>query len=233
MPLTSGNVMSSVEGGPSLSDLISATRVLLFDSHIGVSVASEKEMHATSVAGESTSARDATINDIGGSSSGFVDDGAYLGDDLYLPTIYWDPNVEDKRYQPKWKIAESSKLIFPQVVHHWVERGYPLAESAFGEGLNNENLMNATIVDAVSQPRREKRLVSEKNKAKDDLKRVTANLAEERILWAHDIAEKDRVLAHAKSVQEELERKAVIKAQKVKEQYQGLTVELKASNAKV
>ncbi|KAJ0686164.1 hypothetical protein HanLR1_Chr11g0411531 [Helianthus annuus] len=78
---------------------------------------------------------------------------------------------------------------------------------------------------------RESRFVSEKNKAEDDLKRVTAILAEERILWAHDIAEKDRVLAHAKNVKEELERKAATEAQK--ERYQGLIVELEASNAKV
>ncbi|KAJ0719522.1 hypothetical protein HanLR1_Chr08g0282691 [Helianthus annuus] len=133
--------------------------------------------------------------------------------------------------------------------------------------------MNATTVDAVSQPRRlaeirrrwmhdnnelhqarvaiqelmdekyrlesqlqaaglrESRFVSEKNKAEDDMKRVTAHLAEERILWARDIAEKDRVLAHAKTIQEELERKAVAEAQK--ERYQGLTVELEVSNAKV
>ncbi|MFS7911330.1 hypothetical protein Hanom_Chr02g00116851 [Helianthus anomalus] len=49
---------------------------------------------------------------------------------------------------------------------------------------------------------RESQFVSEKNKAEEDLKRVTANLAEERILWARDIAEKDRVLSHAKAVQE-------------------------------
>ncbi|KAJ0765138.1 hypothetical protein HanPI659440_Chr08g0300061 [Helianthus annuus] len=63
------------------------------------------------------------------------------------------------------------------------------------------------------------------------MKRVTAHLAEERILCARDIAEKDRVLAHAKTIQEELERKAVAEAQK--ERYQGLTVELEVSNAKV
>ncbi|KAJ0652221.1 hypothetical protein HanOQP8_Chr15g0569691 [Helianthus annuus] len=100
---------------------------------------------------------------------------------------------------------------------------------------------------------RESRFVLEKNKAEDDLKRVTANLAEERILWARDIAEKDRVLAHAKNVQEELERKAINKAQKVRsemsakmekfridtdfvsqvrERYQALTVEVEAFNAK-
>ncbi|KAM0003514.1 hypothetical protein Hdeb2414_s0004g00129981 [Helianthus debilis subsp. tardiflorus] len=79
---------------------------------------------------------------------------------------------------------------------------------------------------------RESRFVSGKNKAEDDLKRVTAHLTEERILWALDIAEKDRVLAHAKTVQEELERKAVAEAQKVQEWYQTLTVEVETSNAK-
>ncbi|KAF5810866.1 hypothetical protein HanRHA438_Chr04g0184331 [Helianthus annuus] len=287
MPLTSGNVMSSAAGGPSLSDLISQASAVAVSSSmpppvftavvspIGVSAASEKKMPATSIAGETTSARDVTVSDTRGSSSGFLDDGAHLSDDLYLPTIYWDPNVQDKLYQPMWKIAESSRLIFPPVVHHWVERAYPPAESVYVEGLNNENLMNATMVDAVSQPRRlaeirrrwmhdnnelhqaritiqelmdekyrlesqlqaagprESRFVFEKNKAEDDLKRVTANLAKERILWARDIAEKYRVLAHAKNVQEELERKVVVEAQKVQERYQGLTVELEASNAKV
>ncbi|KAM0050911.1 hypothetical protein Hdeb2414_s0007g00229241 [Helianthus debilis subsp. tardiflorus] len=135
--------------------------------------------------------------------------------------------------------------------------------------------MNATMVDAVSQPRRlaesrrrwmhdnnelhqervaiqelmdekyrlesqlqvdglrESGFVSKKNRAEDDLKRVTTHLAEERILWARNIVEKDRVLAHAKTIQEELERKVVAEAQKVQERYQGLTVELETSNAKV
>ncbi|MFS8021488.1 hypothetical protein Hanom_Chr16g01427941 [Helianthus anomalus] len=73
------------------------------------------------------------------------------------------------------------------------------------------------------------------------------------MLWARDIAEKDRVLAHAKNVQEELECKVVTEAQKVsselsakmerfhidtdfvsqvQERYQALTVELEASNTK-
>ncbi|KAF5765130.1 hypothetical protein HanRHA438_Chr15g0712351 [Helianthus annuus] len=73
---------------------------------------------------------------------------------------------------------------------------------------------------------RESRFMSEKNKAEDDLKRVTTNLAEERVIWARDIAEKDLILSHAKAVQEELERKAV------QERYQNLTLELEASNAK-
>ncbi|MFS8021319.1 hypothetical protein Hanom_Chr16g01425991 [Helianthus anomalus] len=101
---------------------------------------------------------------------------------------------------------------------------------------------------------RENRFVSEKNKAKDDLKRVTTHIAEKRILWAHDIAEKDQVLAHAKTIQEELERKAITEAQKVRSEmsakmekfrietdfvsqvqkrYQALTIEVEASNAEV
>ncbi|KAF5757006.1 hypothetical protein HanRHA438_Chr17g0831471 [Helianthus annuus] len=80
---------------------------------------------------------------------------------------------------------------------------------------------------------RESRFVSEKNKAENDLKLVTAHLPEERIIWAHDIAEKDRVLTHAKTVQEELERKAATEAQKVQERYQALAAELESSNTKV
>ncbi|KAJ0848489.1 hypothetical protein HanPSC8_Chr13g0558081 [Helianthus annuus] len=175
---------------------------------------------------------------------GFVDDGTRLADDLYLPTICWDQYAQDKCYQPKWKIAESSRLVFPPVVRHWVERAYPPpAESAYVEGLDNENLMNATMVDAASQPRRlveirrrwmddnnelhqvritiqelmdekyrlesqlqaaaglrESQFVFEKNKAEGDLKRITAILVEERVMWARDVAEKDRVLSHAKTV---------------------------------
>ncbi|MFS7975375.1 hypothetical protein Hanom_Chr10g00879851 [Helianthus anomalus] len=120
--LTTGDVMFSAAGGPSLSDLISqasvavvsssmlppmfttvvvvkpspvstplfssATPMSLFDSPIGIFSASEKEMPTASVACESTSARDTAVSDAGGSSNGFANDGARLGDDLYLPTIY-------------------------------------------------------------------------------------------------------------------------------------------------
>ncbi|KAJ0439136.1 hypothetical protein HanHA300_Chr16g0621911 [Helianthus annuus] len=291
MPTTAVAVITSPVSTPLPS---SVTPTSLFDSPFSVFSATGKEMPTVSSVHEATSVRDTAVSDAGGSSSGIVDDGARLGDDLYLPTINWDPNVQDKHYQPKWKIAESSRLIFPPVVHHWVERAYPPAESAYVEGLNNENLITATMVDSVHPWRlaeiqrrwmhdnnelhqariaiqelkdekyrlesqlqaaglRESRFVFEKNKADDDLKRVTAHLAEERILWARDTAEKDRVLAHAKIVQEELERKAVAEAQKVRselsakmekfridtdfvsqvqERYQALTIELEASNAK-
>ncbi|KAJ0457317.1 hypothetical protein HanIR_Chr15g0772311 [Helianthus annuus] len=293
MPTTAVIVTTSPVSTPLPSSI---TPTSLFDSPFSFFSTIEKEMPTVSAAHEATSAREAAMSDAGGSSSGIADDGTRLGDDIYLPTINWDSNVQDKRYQPKWKIAKSSRLIFPPVIQHWVERAYPPAESAYFEGLNNENLMNATMVDSVSQPRRlaeirrrwmhdnnelhqaraaiqelkdekyrlesqlqaaglrESRFVSEKNKAEDNLKRVTANLAEERILWARDIAEKDRVLAHAKNVQEELERKVATEAQKVRfemsakiekfriytgfvsqvqERYQALTVELESSNAKV
>ncbi|MFS7953644.1 hypothetical protein Hanom_Chr07g00621081 [Helianthus anomalus] len=208
-----------------------------------------QETPTTAAACEATSARDNAVSDVGESSSGFVDDGSRLGDDLYLPTICWDPNAQDKRYQPKRKIAESSRLIFPPVVHHWVDRAYPPTESAYKSdagGYDNNELhqVRVAIQELLNEKYhlesqlqaaglRESRFVSEKNKVEDDLKRVTTHLAKERILWASDIAEKDRVLTHAKTVPEELECKAIVEAQKVKERYQGLTVEFEASNAKV
>ncbi|KAM0036849.1 hypothetical protein Hdeb2414_s0014g00431191 [Helianthus debilis subsp. tardiflorus] len=53
---------------------------------------------------------------------------------------------------------------------------------------------------------RESRFVLEKYKTEEDKKRVTTNLAEERVIWARGIAEKERILSRAKVVQEELER---------------------------
>ncbi|MFS8031638.1 hypothetical protein Hanom_Chr17g01548221 [Helianthus anomalus] len=90
----------------------------LFDSPFSVFSASEKETPTVFAAHEATSTQDAALSDAGGSSSSIADDGARLGDDLYLPTINWDPDMQDKRYQPKWKIAESSRLIFPPEIQH-------------------------------------------------------------------------------------------------------------------
>ncbi|KAJ0796050.1 hypothetical protein HanPI659440_Chr04g0157681 [Helianthus annuus] len=132
----------------------SSTPVSIFDSLIGDFPVSGKEMPTTSAGGESTSAKDTIVSDTKGSSGTFVEDGARLFDDLYLTTVCCDPKAQDKRHQSKWKIAESSRLVFPLVVHHWVERAYPPAESANVEGLDNEHLMNTTMVDAVSGPRR-------------------------------------------------------------------------------
>ncbi|KAF5769916.1 hypothetical protein HanXRQr2_Chr14g0653711 [Helianthus annuus] len=211
----------------------------VIDSPRGIFADVDKDVTTVSAAQEVTSVGG---GETGGSSSGIADDGVRLIDDLFIPTVCWDPNAQDKRYQPHWKIAESSRLIFPPVVQHWVERAYPPAEAVYVEGLNNEDLMNSSISDSVSLPRRlveirrrwmhdntqlhqaratiqelrddkhrlegqlqtvglrEARFLSEKNKAEEDLQRVTNHLAEERILWARDMAEKDRVLAQAKNI---------------------------------
>ncbi|KAJ0541886.1 hypothetical protein HanLR1_Chr09g0313121 [Helianthus annuus] len=176
MPTVAVAVTTSPVSTPLPSSVIPST---LFDSPFSVFSATEKETPTVFAAHEAISTQDAALSDTGGSSSGIADDGARLGDDLYLPTINWDPNMQDKRYQPKWKISESSRLIFPPVIQHWIERAYPPAESAYVEGLNNENLMNSTIVDSVSQPRR---------------------LAEIRHRWMHDNNE----LHQARAVIEEL-----------------------------
>ncbi|MFS7968284.1 hypothetical protein Hanom_Chr09g00795651 [Helianthus anomalus] len=85
---------------------------------------------------------------------------------------------------------------------------------------------------------KQSRFVSEKNRAKEDLKRVTANHAEERILWSRDIAEKDRVLSHVNDVRSELSAEIEnfridpdFVSQK-QERYQSLAMDLEASNAK-
>ncbi|KAJ0786542.1 hypothetical protein HanOQP8_Chr02g0072441 [Helianthus annuus] len=149
MPIVVVTVTISPVSAPLPSSVTS-----MLDSPFSIFSATGKEMPAMSAAHGATSAGGAAASDAGRSSSGIADDGTRLGDDLYLPTIKWDPNMQDKRYLPRWKIAESSRLIFPLVIQHCIERAYPPAESAYVEGLNNENLMNSTIVDSVSQPRR-------------------------------------------------------------------------------
>ncbi|MFS7936071.1 hypothetical protein Hanom_Chr05g00411101 [Helianthus anomalus] len=44
---------------------------------------------------------------------------------------------------------------------------------------------------------RESRLLAEKQKTKDDLRRVTSNLAKERVIWAQDSQEKGMLISHA------------------------------------
>ncbi|KAF5804791.1 hypothetical protein HanRHA438_Chr05g0211161 [Helianthus annuus] len=65
----------------------SSTPVSMFDSSVGDFFVSGKEMPTTSAAGESTSAKDTTVSDTGGSSGAFAKNGARLSDDLYLPTV--------------------------------------------------------------------------------------------------------------------------------------------------
>ncbi|MFS7944150.1 hypothetical protein Hanom_Chr06g00508691 [Helianthus anomalus] len=123
MPLTSREIVVSAAGGQSVSlaDMISrqvSAPASIFDSPIGDFPVSRKEMPTTSAGGESTSAKDTTVSDTGEYSGNIAEDGARLFDDLYLPTMCWDPHAQDKRYQPKRKIAESSRLVFSPVVHH-------------------------------------------------------------------------------------------------------------------
>ncbi|MFS7939772.1 hypothetical protein Hanom_Chr05g00455881 [Helianthus anomalus] len=112
LPTTAVAVTTSPVSTPLPS---SVTPSSLFDSLFSVFSATEKETPTVFAAHEATSARNAAMGDAGGSSSGIADDGARLGDDLFLPTINWDPNVQDKHYQPRWKIVESSRLISPQL----------------------------------------------------------------------------------------------------------------------
>ncbi|MFS7903508.1 hypothetical protein Hanom_Chr01g00024851 [Helianthus anomalus] len=95
MPTTAVTVTTSPVSTPLPS---SVTPSSLFDSHLGNVSVTEKKMPTVSAAHEATSVMDAAMSDAGGSSNGIADDGARLGDDLYLPTINWDPNMQDKRY---------------------------------------------------------------------------------------------------------------------------------------
>ncbi|MFS7904808.1 hypothetical protein Hanom_Chr01g00040381 [Helianthus anomalus] len=61
---------------------------------------------------------------------------------------------------------------------------------------------------------RESRLLVEKQKVEEDLKRVTTNLAEERVTCAWDCQEKERLISHAFKTPKELERKAMMEAEK-------------------
>ncbi|KAF5782448.1 hypothetical protein HanXRQr2_Chr11g0496001 [Helianthus annuus] len=192
---------------------------------------------------------------------------------LYLPTITWDPRMPDKPYKPHWKIVESTCLIYPQVINHWVDHAFPPVEVSYVKGQDSGPLLDSTLADAVAGVKRiaeikrclgqdnrelqksrhavqqmlddiqrrdslleaakarESRLLAEKEKAKEDLKRVTSNLAEEHVVWAQDIQEKERVIAHALKVQVELERKAVLEAEK--EHHHSLMAEMEDTQAKL
>ncbi|MFS7984347.1 hypothetical protein Hanom_Chr11g00985441 [Helianthus anomalus] len=65
-----------------------------------------------------------------------------------------------------------------------------------------DNLLDATRIQ-------ESRMIAEKQKAEEDLKWVTTNLAEERVIWARECQEKERIIAHALKVQKELKKKAM------------------------
>ncbi|KAJ0579966.1 hypothetical protein HanHA300_Chr04g0123901 [Helianthus annuus] len=237
----------------------SSTPTSMFDSPMGDFPVSGREIPTTSAGGESTTAKEMTVSDTGGPIVILLMMGSVCS------MICISPLCAGIRLPRINVISLSGRLrnhlgLFPppQVVHHWFERAYPPAEYAYVEGLDNEHLMNTTMVDAVSGPRRlaeirrrwmhdnnelhqarmtiqelvdekshlesqlhaasvrEGRFLLEKNKVEDDLKHVTANLAEERITSARDVVEKEHIISHAKAVQEELERKAVNEARMVR-----------------
>ncbi|MFS7955124.1 hypothetical protein Hanom_Chr07g00638951 [Helianthus anomalus] len=115
MPTIAVTVTTSPVSTPLPSSVIPSS---LFDSPFSIFSATENELPIVSTVHEATSAGGAATSNAGGSSNGIADDGAHLGDDLYLPTINWDPNMQDKHYQPQWKIAVSSRLIFPPVIQY-------------------------------------------------------------------------------------------------------------------
>ncbi|MFS8017639.1 hypothetical protein Hanom_Chr15g01382781 [Helianthus anomalus] len=96
MPIAAVTMTTSPASTPLPS---SVTPSSLFDSPLSVFSATEKEMRTVPAAHEATSTGVAAVSNVGGSSSGITDDGARLGDDLYLPTINWDPHMQDKHYQ--------------------------------------------------------------------------------------------------------------------------------------
>ncbi|KAJ0884103.1 hypothetical protein HanPSC8_Chr10g0429481 [Helianthus annuus] len=151
MPSPSPAISVAVSVEPLSSLQSGGLDTMLLDSPKDIFAGVDTNAAATSTAHEATSMGG---GDNRASSSGIADDGARLIDDLFIPTVCWDPHAQDKRYQPQWKIAESSRLIFPPVVQHWIEKAYPPAEAAYVEGLNNEDLMNSSISDSVTLPRR-------------------------------------------------------------------------------
>ncbi|MFS7986748.1 hypothetical protein Hanom_Chr11g01013941 [Helianthus anomalus] len=229
----------------------STVSVAMFDSPMVDPPTFVGEIPATSARGESTSAKDTTSSDTGGSSGNSIDDGGSLFDDLYLPSVYCDPHAQDKRYQPNWKITESSRLVFPPVVHHWVEQAYPPVESVYVYGLDNEHLMNVSMVEAVSGPQRLaeirhrwmqdnndlrqtrmaiQELVDERNRFESQLH--AAGVRESWFLSEKNKAEADLKHINANLAEErlswaQLEREAVLEARK------DLTLQLEASEVKI
>ncbi|KAJ0956725.1 hypothetical protein HanPSC8_Chr01g0018891 [Helianthus annuus] len=148
--------------------------------------------------------------------------------------------------------AVSGPRRLAEIRHRWMHDNSELrqARMTIQELVDEKGRLESQLYAASV---RESRFLSERNKAENDLKRVTTNLAEERVIWARDIAEKDCILSRAKVVQEELERKAINEARKVRSElsaeverfridtdfvyqvqkrYQDLTLELEPSNAK-
>ncbi|KAF5805207.1 hypothetical protein HanRHA438_Chr05g0216071 [Helianthus annuus] len=206
---------------------------------------------------EFSSDKDVILDEAEGSSGGVHNEINPIKG-LYLSTIAWDPRMPDMPYKPRWKIVKSTRLIYLNVVSHWVVHAFPPAEVSYVEGQDCGQLLDSTLIDVVSDVKRiaeikrrcsqdncelyqthqvvqqmmdelqrqdslidaakvrESRLLAEKQKTEEDLRRVTSNLAEEHVIWARDCQEKGRLISHALKTQKELERKVVTEAEKVR-----------------
>ncbi|MFS7967001.1 hypothetical protein Hanom_Chr09g00780601 [Helianthus anomalus] len=73
---------------------------------------------------------------------------------LYLPTIAWDFRMSDITYMPSKKIAESTLLIHPTMVNHWVDHAFLPVEVSYVEGQDYGQLLDVTMTDTVSRLKR-------------------------------------------------------------------------------
>ncbi|KAJ0749692.1 hypothetical protein HanLR1_Chr05g0173021 [Helianthus annuus] len=220
---------------------------------------------------EFSSDKDVSLDEAEGSSGGVHNEINPIKG-LYLSTIAWDPRMPDMPYKPRWKIVKSTRLIYLNVVSHWVVHAFPPAEVSYVEGQDCGQLLDSTLIDVVSDVKRiaeikrhcgqdncelhqthqavqqmmdelqrqdslidaakvrESRLLAEKQKTEEDLRRVTSNLAEEHVIWARDCQEKGRLISHALKTQKELERKVVMEAEK--ERHTALIAEMEDTQAK-
>ncbi|KAF5808891.1 hypothetical protein HanXRQr2_Chr04g0150691 [Helianthus annuus] len=229
LPLTSGEIATSAIGGQSVSlaELISQASVLpvcslmppplftafvmiitnpvstplfssstptsMFDSPMGDFPVSGREIPTTSAGGESTTAKEMTVSDTGGPIG--------LDNEHLMNTTMVD--------------AVSGPRRLAEIRRRWMHDNNELHQARMTiQELVDEKSHLESQLHAASV--REGRFLLEKNKVEDDLKHVTANLAEERITSARDVVEKEHIISHAKAVQEELERKAVNEARMVR-----------------
>ncbi|KAF5812445.1 hypothetical protein HanXRQr2_Chr04g0192681 [Helianthus annuus] len=58
--------------------------------------------------------------------------------------------MPDRPYKPRWKIAESTRLIYNHVVSYWVDHAFPPANVSYVEGQDCGQLLDSTLTDVVS-----------------------------------------------------------------------------------
>ncbi|KAJ0933564.1 hypothetical protein HanPSC8_Chr04g0186251 [Helianthus annuus] len=64
--------------------------------------------------------------------------------------LAWDSRMPDRPYKPRWKIAESTRLIYNHVVSYWVDHAFPPANVSYVEGQDCGQLLDSTLTDVVS-----------------------------------------------------------------------------------